>query len=154
MKKTIPTKLKSFFALALLLVVSIKLIANSQSGQGKTSIYPYLNLPLYTTDVSITNNSPFTTTTFIPNRPKPDALEFEVKVLSPRRFSVSFYNNQNNYVFIKIYDVIGNLVLPPEMVTSKGPFRKEYDISGQHTEFLIVEVGNGKASTTKRLLLN
>ena len=39
-----------------------------------------------------------------------DSLDFEVKLIKPRIFLLSFYKKQTSDIFIKIYDVLGNLV--------------------------------------------
>src|SRR5690349_3901819 len=39
-----------------------------------------------------------------------DSIDFEVKVIKPRKFLLSFYKKQASVIFIKIYDVLGNLV--------------------------------------------
>ncbi len=86
-------------------------------------------------------------------QPVTDLNEFEVKAIDLNKFSVSFYYNQEHDIFIKIYDVIGN-VIHQEKVTQKGKFKKEYNLSGTKTEVYIVEVGNEKGSTTKRVFMS
>ena len=85
-------------------------------------------------------------------QPLANLTEFEVKAIDLNKLSVSFYYNQDHALFIKIYDVIGNLV-HQEKVTTKGKFRKEYNLTGPKTEVYIVEVGNENGSTTKRVFM-
>jgi len=80
-------------------------------------------------------------------------IDFEVKILGNRRFQLNFVNTSNGLVYVRIYDVIGNLV-KEEVVNSPGKFSKDYDMSAYKSEVYIIEVGNTKYSTTKRIFLN
>ena len=80
----------------------------------------------------------------------PDSLDFEVQSISRRHFRISFINRSGRSVFVKIYDVIGNL-LKQEKINRKGEFKKDYDLSDTHTEFYVIEVGNTKTTVVKRL---
>ncbi|MBC7921382.1 MAG: hypothetical protein H7Z75_09870 [Ferruginibacter sp.] len=77
-------------------------------------------------------------------------VDFEVQSISKRRFRISFNNRGGSSVFVKIYDVIGNLIRH-EKIDRKGRFRKEYNLSEARTNFYVIEVGNEVFSTTKRL---
>ena len=77
-------------------------------------------------------------------------VDFEVQSISKRRFRISFNNRGGSSVFVKIYDVIGNLIRH-EKIDRKGKFRKEYHLSEARTNFYVIEVGNEVFSTTKRL---
>ncbi|MEM9981047.1 MAG: T9SS type A sorting domain-containing protein, partial [Bacteroidota bacterium] len=79
-------------------------------------------------------------------------IDFEVKPSGNRRFTIYFNNSNNTLVQVRIYDVIGNMV-KEEVVSAKGKFSKEYDMSQNKSEVFIVEVGNTKYSTTKRVFL-
>ncbi|GIV38609.1 MAG: hypothetical protein KatS3mg033_0409 [Thermonema sp.] len=78
-------------------------------------------------------------------------IDFEVQAIGNRRFIVRFYNDTDG-VFLRVYDVIGNLVYQ-ERVTKKGNYVKEFDMSHARSDVYIVEVGNTKYSTTKRVFL-
>ena len=80
-------------------------------------------------------------------------IDFEVRILGNRRFQLNFVNTSNGLVYVRIYDVIGNLV-KEEVVNTPGKFSKDYDMSDYKSEVYIVEVGNTKYSTTKRIFLN
>ncbi len=80
-------------------------------------------------------------------------IDFEVRILGNRRFQLNFVNTSNSLVYVRIYDVIGNLV-KEEVVNTPGKFSKDYDMSAYKSEVYIVEVGNTKYSTTKRIFLN
>ncbi len=79
-----------------------------------------------------------------------DSLDFEVQSISRRRFRISFNNRSGRSIFVKIYDVIGNLI-KQEKINRKGEFKKDYDMSDTHTEFYVIEVGNTQSSVVKRL---
>jgi hypothetical protein len=79
-------------------------------------------------------------------------IDFEVRALGNRRFMVSFINKDSR-VYIRIYDVIGNLI-KEDNTTQRGRFSQEYDMSKSKSEVYIVEVGDTKYSTTKRIFLN
>lgn len=79
-----------------------------------------------------------------------ESVDFEVQTISKNRFRISFNNNSGRSVFVKIYDVIGNLIRH-EKINRKGKFRKDYDLSNTRTDFYVIEVGNENNSITKRL---
>ena len=79
-----------------------------------------------------------------------DSLDFEVQSISHRRFRISFNNRSGKSIFVKIYDVIGNLI-KQEKINRKGEFKKDYDMSDTHTEFYVIEVGNTQTTVVKRL---
>lgn len=81
-----------------------------------------------------------------------DSLDFEVKVLRPRKFLLSFYKKQASDIFIKIYDVLGNLV-HQERVSKRGKFKKEYDLSAYKNELYVIEVGDSTSTKTRRLFI-
>lgn len=79
------------------------------------------------------------------------SVSFDLKPISKRKFSVSFLNKNNARVAVKIYDVIGNLLIE-ENVSGKGYFYKEYDLSFYNSDLFIIEVGNSKYNKTKSLV--
>jgi hypothetical protein len=81
-----------------------------------------------------------------------DSIDFDVEVVQPRKFLLSFTKKREETFFIKIYDVIGNLI-HHEVVSKKGKFRKHYDLSKYKTELYVIEVGSSKKAKIKRLFL-
>ncbi|CAN5162922.1 hypothetical protein BH23BAC1_BH23BAC1_42510 [soil metagenome] len=79
------------------------------------------------------------------------SLNFDLKAISKRKFSISFLNKNPSDVKVKIYDVIGNLIVE-DKISSKGYFYKEYDLSFYNTDLFIIEVGNSKYNKTKSLV--
>lgn len=78
-------------------------------------------------------------------------VSFDLKPISKRKFSVSFLNKNQTQIAVKIYDVIGNLIIE-ENVYGKGYFYKEYDLSFYKSDLFIIEVGNSKYNKTKSLV--
>jgi hypothetical protein len=79
------------------------------------------------------------------------SVSFDLKPISKRKFSVSFSNKNQAQVAVKIYDVIGNLIIE-EKVSGRGYFYKEYDLTFYNTDLFIIEVGNSKYNKTKSLV--
>lgn len=76
--------------------------------------------------------------------------DFSLTSTAKGKFSLSFFNNTNDVVAIKIYDLIGNLIFT-EQVSAQGNFVKEYDLSFYETDFFVVEVGSAKYNKTKSI---
>jgi hypothetical protein len=81
-----------------------------------------------------------------------DSVDFDVEVVQPRKFLLSFTKKREETFFIKIYDVIGNLI-HHEVVSKTGKFRKHYDLSKYKTDLYVIEVGSSKKAKIKRLFL-
>lgn len=65
-------------------------------------------------------------------------------------FNISFFNSTEKPLTIKIYDVIGNLILKEE-ISSLGKFEKNYDLSFYKSGLFLVEIGNSKYNLTKSI---
>lgn len=76
--------------------------------------------------------------------------DFIVNPITSGKFYLSFYNPYQKDISIKVYDIIGNLVLE-EKVNMQGKFQKEYDLSDYKTKLFIIEVGNSNYRLTKRV---
>lgn len=77
--------------------------------------------------------------------------DFKLNPTDKGKFILSFYNNEKKPLVIKVYDLIGNLILQ-ETVTEQGPFTKEYDLSFYKAYFFMVEVGNTRYNKTKTVI--
>lgn len=77
--------------------------------------------------------------------------DFELKPTAPGKFRVMFDNNTEKAVVIKIYDIIGNLLINYE-VSQQGEFIKEFDVSAFHTRLFVVEIGNSKYNKAKSVI--
>jgi len=79
------------------------------------------------------------------------SVSFDLNAISKRKFSVSFLNKNHSQIAVKIYDIIGNLIIE-ENVSGKGYFYKVYDLSFYNSDLFIIEVGNSKYNKTKSLV--
>ncbi len=77
--------------------------------------------------------------------------DFQLASPSKGKISLSFVNYQNVPVAIRVYDLIGNLILE-ENVYDKGAINKEYDFSFSKTDLFVVEVGTAKYNKTKSVI--
>ena len=77
--------------------------------------------------------------------------DFELKPTAPGKFRITFDNNTSKPVVIKIYDIIGNLLINYP-VADQGLFLKEFDVSEFRTRLFVVEVGNSKYNKAKSVI--
>jgi hypothetical protein len=82
----------------------------------------------------------------------PENINFEVRLIAPRRFMVLFENVEGNPIYVKVYDMVGNQVAQ-DVSNQKGRYSKEFDMSNNRSEVFIVEVGNTRNNNTKRVFL-
>jgi hypothetical protein len=87
------------------------------------------------------------------NTSRSSQVDFHVQTISHRHLRISFNNRSGRSIFVKIYDVIGNLI-KQENIDRKGKFKKEYDLSDTSSDFYVIEVGDEQYSTVKRLFPN
>jgi hypothetical protein len=158
---------KNLLAIVLLVAISFNLYIpqlafsfNSEIKQ-KTSLQSFDSDIIYegvkflsdTNKINMRNNEKFS-----PEKPFSysnttlnQSVSFDLKPISKRKFSVSFSNKNQAQVAVKIYDVIGNLIIE-EKVSGRGYFYKEYDLTFYNTDLFIIEVGNSKYNKTKSLV--
>lgn len=79
-------------------------------------------------------------------------INFEVRLTAPRRFVVLFENPDGNPIYVRVYDMVGNQVIQ-DISNQKGRYVKEFDMSNNRSEVFLVEVGNARNSSTKRIFL-
>lgn len=77
--------------------------------------------------------------------------DFDLKPTAPGKFRVMFDNTTEKAVVIKIYDIIGNLLINYE-VDQQGEFVKEFDVSDFKTRLFVVEIGNSKYNKAKSVI--
>lgn len=77
--------------------------------------------------------------------------DFTLKATDTGKFTLSYFNTNERYVTVRIYDFIGNLILQ-ERVPTKGVVNREYDLSFSKNKMFIVEVGNAKYNKTKSVM--
>ena len=83
-----------------------------------------------------------------------EKFDFQVDALSRGKFSLQFLNNtSNSSIGIKVYDVIGNLLVSERVfVNPKSGFSKVYDFSSQKNKLFIVEVASEKNNKIRSVM--
>ena len=78
-------------------------------------------------------------------------LDLQLTPVSDGKFEVNIASRSKGLIFIKVYDVIGNL-LHEEQVRVRGNFQQVLDLSGHASKFFIIEVGNDEFNMTKSIV--
>lgn len=86
-----------------------------------------------------------------PSRVLHEALDFNLTPVSEGKFQLDIRTRDKGFFFIKVYDVIGNL-LHQEKIRVRGSFQQELDMSEYTTKFFIIEVGNEDVNKTKSIV--
>jgi hypothetical protein len=76
--------------------------------------------------------------------------DFTMAVTAKGQFDIFFENATQASLEVKVYDIIGNLVLS-DQAYGQGKFVKSYDLSYYKSQFFLVEVGNEKHQKLKRI---
>jgi len=79
-------------------------------------------------------------------------LEYELSPVGENSFKVKFINQPSDYLDIKIYDVIGNLILKESVKTSKNS-ELEYQFDEIKSKIFVIKVKSGKENLTKKINL-
>ncbi|AWW31894.1 hypothetical protein DN752_18105 [Echinicola strongylocentroti] len=90
--------------------------------------------------------------TFPKNLNKPD-VDFNLKSTGAKKFKIILEDNIQNNTSVKIFDIIGNLIMEDTIVPKDGK-QKSYDFSHINSELFVVEVGNSKYNKTKSIYAN
>ena len=77
--------------------------------------------------------------------------DFDLQPVAKGKFRVSFLNESDKRMDIRVYDIIGNLILE-ETVRSNGTVSRVYDLSYYKSQFFVVEIGNAKYNKTKSII--
>ena len=80
-----------------------------------------------------------------------EELDFELTPISEGKFRLNLRTQTKGFYFIKVYDVIGNL-LYERKVRVRGNFQQELDMSEYTTNFFIIEIGNEDFNKTKSIV--
>lgn len=78
-------------------------------------------------------------------------LDLQLTPVSDGKFEVNIASRSRGLIFIKVYDVIGNL-LHEEQVRVRGNFQQVLDLSNHASKFFIIEVGNDEFNMTKSIV--
>lgn len=79
-------------------------------------------------------------------------LEYELSAVDENSFKVKFINQPSDYLDIKIYDVIGNLILTESVKQSKNS-ELEYQFDEIKSKIFVIKVKSGKQNLTKKINL-
>ncbi len=78
-------------------------------------------------------------------------LDLQLTPVSAGKFEVNITSRAKGFIFIKVYDVIGNL-LHEEKVRVRGNFQQILDLSDHASKLFIIEVGNEEFNITKSIV--
>ena len=77
--------------------------------------------------------------------------DFQLSPVGEGKFSLDIVTGSQGPVFIKVYDIIGNL-LYEKSVRVRGTQQEEVDLSHLDLRFFVVKVGNEETHRTKRIV--
>ncbi len=78
-------------------------------------------------------------------------LNLQLTPVSDGKFEINIASRSRGFIFIKVYDVIGNL-LYEEKVRVRGTFQQVLDLSSHASKFFVVEVGSEEFNMTKSIV--
>ncbi|MEP2026534.1 MAG: hypothetical protein ABJH98_14185 [Reichenbachiella sp.] len=79
-------------------------------------------------------------------------LDYELSAVGDHSFKVKFINQPSDYLDIKIYDVIGNLILKESVKQAKDS-ELEYQFDEIKSKIFVIKVKSGKENLTKKINL-
>lgn len=77
--------------------------------------------------------------------------DFQLSATAKGEFTISFDNKTQKKLDVKVYDIIGNLIME-EKTSAQGKFVRAYDLSYYKSHFFLVEVSNNKHQKLKRVI--
>jgi len=107
-----------------------------------TGIFTYVNAQNLSKDADIGISFP-------PNLVSP-SIEFKLKSLGEKKFEVILETKIYRNTKVKVYDVVGNLVLEDIFKPEDGT-EKSFNFSHIDSRLFVVEVGNSKYNKTKSI---
>jgi hypothetical protein len=81
------------------------------------------------------------------------SFDFNVQTLNKGVFTINFINASEKPVSIKIYDLIGNLILLDE-ISVQGQISRKYNFSSLKMDYFIIEVGNARYNNAKKIFVS
>jgi len=78
------------------------------------------------------------------------SVEFKLKSSGEKKFRIILDKKSSGNTKVKIYDLIGNLVLE-DMIKPEDGTEKSFDFSHINSHLFVVEVGNSKYNKTKSI---
>jgi hypothetical protein len=110
-----------------------------------SGIFSFLNAQHLAKDADIEISFP-------PNLASP-SVDFKLKSLGKRKIEVVLDKKTSRNTKVKVYDVIGNLVLE-DMIKPEDGTEKCFDFSHVDSQLFVVEVGNSKYNKTKSIYVH
>jgi|SRR5690554_4093046 len=83
-----------------------------------------------------------------PNYLNASAVDFKLTSLGHKKFKVVLNEAATEDTHVKIYDILGNLILR-DKIKPEDEKEKSFDFSSINSQLFVVEVGNGKYNKTK-----
>ena len=77
-------------------------------------------------------------------------VNFNLQPMGIRKFKVVLDKKQQQLTNIKVYDILGNLILQDKIKPEDG-IQKNYDLSHTKSRLFVVEIGNSKYNKTKSI---
>lgn len=85
-----------------------------------------------------------------PNYLHSSNIEFKLKALGEKRFKVVLEKRAVNPIKVKIYDILGNLIVEGK-IGPEDDRERSFDFSHINSQLFVVEVGNSKYNKTKSI---
>ena len=79
-------------------------------------------------------------------------LDYQLLPTHDRKFKLKITNSNQANFKVKIYDLIGNLILIDDLSEEQNG-EKEYDFSDRKTKIFVVKVGDGEEHVTKKVTI-
>lgn len=80
-------------------------------------------------------------------------VKFNLRSTGIKKFSVILDEKSNQLTNVKVFDILGNLILEDKIRPEDG-IQKNYDFSTTNSQLFVVEVGNAKYNKTKSIYAN
>lgn len=77
-------------------------------------------------------------------------VNFNLQSTGKKKFRITLDRKSNHLTDVKIYDILGNLILHDKIKPEDG-IHKYYDFSHINSKLFVVEVGNSKYNKTKSI---
>lgn len=96
---------------------------------------------------------PFETEISFPKDLNTPIVNFNLKSMGNKKFKLILDKPNNQLTDIKIFDILGNLILQDKLKPADGQ-QKSYDFTHLSSKIFVVEVGNAKYNKTKSIYAN
>lgn len=80
-------------------------------------------------------------------------VNFNLQPTGNRKFKIILDEKSKELTNVKVFDILGNLILEDKIGPSDG-LQKNYDFSSINSQLFVVEVGNAKYNKTKSIYAN